>query len=430
MTTNGIVPDWQRLGRRHIWLPYTQMKNAPEPLAVVGARGSRLRLADGRELVDGIASWWTVAHGYDHPHIREAIRDQANRLQHVMLGGLAHEQAYRLAARLAALLPGTLNHAFFSESGSISVEVAMKMAVQFWLNQGVRRTRFVSFRAGYHGDSFATMSVCDPEEGMHALFAGVVPEQFVVDLPVDEPRTAAFEDLLARQGHQVAAVLVEPLVQGAGGMRMHDAATLKRIREACDRHGLLLIFDEIFVGFGRIGEALFACEAAGVIPDIITLSKALTGGTLPLAATVASDAVFEAFLADEPGRALMHGPTYMGNALACAAANASLDLFASEPRLEQAQAIERQLEAALAPLADVPGVRDVRVQGAIGVVQIDQLGNAAGLGEAFVEQGVWLRPFGDIIYTTPPLVADEEEVARIAGAIVKVVHAWSGRRGQ
>lgn len=428
--TSGIVPDWQRTGGRHIWLPYTQMRNAPEPLAVVGAKGSRLRLADGRELVDGVASWWTVAHGYDHPHIREAICDQASRLQHVMLGGLAHEQAYRLAGRLAALLPGTLDHVFFSESGSISVEVAMKMAVQFWLNRGVRKTRFVSFRAGYHGDSFATMSVCDPEEGMHALFAGVVPEQFIVDLPVDDVSAAAFEQLLDRHGDAVAAVLVEPLVQGAGGMRMHDAATLRRIRDACDRHGVLLIFDEIFVGFGRIGDALFACEAADVIPDIITLSKALTGGTLPLAATVASEAVFEAFLADEAGKALMHGPTYMGNALACAAANASLDLFAAEPRLEQARAMGRQLEAALAPLADVPGVRDVRVKGAIGVVQVDGLGDAAWLGRAFVEEGVWLRPFGDIIYTTPPLVADEDDIARLASAIVKVVHIWSARRAE
>ena len=426
--TSAILPDWQRTGGRHIWLPYTQMRNAPEPLTVVGAKGARLRLADGRELVDGIASWWTVAHGYDHPHIREAIRDQAGRLQHVMLGGLAHEQAYRLAARLAALLPGTLDHVFFSESGSVSVEVAMKMAVQFWLNQGLRKTRFISFRAGYHGDSFATMSVCDPEEGMHALFAGVVPEQFVVDLPADEESAAAFERLLDRRADEVAAVLVEPLVQGAGGMKMHDAAILRRIRDACDRHGVLLIFDEIFVGFGRTGDALFACEATGVIPDIITLSKALTGGALPLAATVASAAVFEAFLGDEPGKALMHGPTYMGNALACAAANASLDLFAAEPRLEQARAIGGWLEAALAPLGDVPGVRDVRVMGAIGVVQVDALGDTAWLGRAFVEEGVWLRPFGDIIYTTPPLIADEDEIARLAAAMVKVVHQWSDRR--
>ena len=421
--TSAILPDWQRTGGRHIWLPYTQMRNAPEPLTVVGAKGARLRLADGRELVDGIASWWTVAHGYDHPHIREAIRDQAGRLQHVMLGGLAHEQAYRLAARLAALLPGTLDHVFFSESGSVSVEVAMKMAVQFWLNQGLRKTRFISFRAGYHGDSFATMSVCDPEEGMHALFAGVVPEQFVVDLPADEESAAAFERLLDRRADEVAAVLVEPLVQGAGGMKMHDAAILRRIRDACDRHGVLLIFDEIFVGFGRTGDALFACEATGVIPDIITLSKALTGGALPLAATVASAAVFEAFLGDEPGKALMHGPTYMGNALACAAANASLDLFAAEPRLEQARAIGGWLEAALAPLGDVPGVRDVRVMGAIGVVQVDALGDTAWLGRAFVEEGVWLRPFRDLIYAMPPYVTDDADVARITRGMTAAVAA-------
>lgn len=420
-------PDWQTRGRSHLWLPYTQMQTAKPALPVVRASGSRLTLADGRELVDGIASWWTAAHGYAHPHIQAAVERQLGLLPHVMLGGLVHEQACRLATRLSDLLPGTLNHVFFSESGSVSVEIAMKMAVQFWLNQGERRTRFLSFKGGYHGDTFATMSVCDPEEGMHNLFAGVVPAQIVVDLPVDEASAAALDAVLAAEGHSVAAMLVEPLVQGAGGMRFHDAETLRRLRTLCDRHGLLLIFDEIFVGFGRLGEALFACEATGVRPDIVTLSKALTGGTLPLAATVASEAVYKAFLSDDPGRALMHGPTYMGNALACAAANASLDLFEQEPRLAQAQAIGAHLAAALEPARGLPGVRDVRVRGALGVIQLESLRDNDWLKQRFIEEGVWLRPFGDIVYTAPPLSIGEEDLARLSRAMVTVVNDWSQR---
>src|SRR5690606_19845397 len=247
-----------------------------------------------------VASWWTAAHGYRHPHIEQAVKRQLETLPHVMLGGLVHEQAARLATRLAKRLPGDLGHVFFSESGSVSVEIALKMAVQYWLNRGERRTRFLSFAKGYHGDTFVTMSVCDPEEGMHTMFRGVVPEQLIADLPVDEESAARLDALLKAHGHEIAAVVVEPLVQGAGGMKFHDAATLKRLREACDRHGILLVFDEIFVGFARTGLAMFACEAAGVLPDILTLSKALTGGTLPLAATVASKRVFDAFWGDDP----------------------------------------------------------------------------------------------------------------------------------
>ena len=401
-------PAWLDDGLRHIWLPYTQMQTAPPPLPVVAADGVRLTLADGRALIDGVASWWTAAHGYRHPYIEAAIRDQLARLPHVMLGGLAHEPSYRLAARLAALLPGALNRVFFSDSGSVAVEIAMKMAVQYWIDRGERRVSFASFLGGYHGDTFAAMSVCDPEEGMHRLFAGVMPAQHVVPLPAD--------DTFALPG-DVAAVLVEPLVQGAGGMRFHDAATLQRIRAACDRTGALLIFDEIFTGFGRTG-ALFACAAADVTPDIITLGKALSGGALPLAATVAADRVFEAFLADDAGRALMHGPTFMGNPLACAAANASLDLFEREPRIAQARAIEAQLRAELAPARGAPGVKDVRVNGAIGVIQLDRPADAERLTRFFVEAGVWLRPFRDIVYTPPPLVIGADDLSRIARAMV------------
>lgn len=423
------MPDWMDKGLAHLWLPYTQMKTAPAPLPVASTEGVRIRLTDGSELVDGIASWWTAAHGYRHPYIEAAVKRQLETLPHVMLGGLMHEQAATLAARLARMLPGDLDRVFFSESGSVSVEIAMKMAVQYWLNKGERRTRFLSFTGGYHGDTFVTMSVCDPEEGMHTMFRGVVPEQLIADLPVDEESTARFDALLAAKGHEIAAVLVEPLVQGAGGMRFHDAATLQRLRAACDRHGILLMFDEIFVGFARTGLAMFACEATGVLPDILTLSKALTGGTLPLAATVASKKVFDAFWDDDPLKALMHGPTYMGNALACAAANASLDLFEQEPRLGQAQAIGRHLAVGLEPARGFPGVRDVRVLGGIGVIELSHLGDAAWLKQRFREEGVWLRPFGNILYTTPALTIGEDDLNRLTTALVKVAGDWSARFG-
>src|SRR5262249_48248567 len=270
----------------------------------------RLQLADGRELIDGVSSWWTACHGYAQPHILKAVNEQLAKMPHVMFGGLAHEPAYRLASRLASLLPGDLNHVFFSESGSVAVEVALKMAVQFWLNQGERRTKFVSFRGGYHGDTFATMSICDPEEGMHKLFRGVVPEQFVVALPDSPQHREALDRLLNEKSKEIAAIIIEPLVQAAGGMKFHDANVLVELTTLCQRHNVLLIFDEIFTGFGRTG-SMFACEQAGVTPDIICLGKALTGGTLPLAATVATSKIFNAFLSDDPDAALMHGPTYM-----------------------------------------------------------------------------------------------------------------------
>ena len=422
------APAWLSEGRRHIWLPYTQMATAPPPLPVAATEGTRIVLADGRALVDGIASWWTACHGYNHPHIRAAVADQLARMPHVMFGGLANEPALRLARRLAGLLPDPLNRVFFSESGSVAVEIALKMALQYWLNQGVRgRHRFVSFQGAYHGDTFAAMSVCDPEEGMHSLFAGALPTQHVVPWPEDEAGVAAFDAFLARDAGDAAAVIVEPLVQGAGGMRFHAPETLRALRAACDRHGLLLIADEIMTGFGRTG-TLFACEQAGVVPDIVTLSKALTGGTMALAATVASDRVFEAFLSDDADAALMHGPTFMANPLACAAANASLDLFEQEPRLAQARAIERHLAQALAPARALPGVVDVRVKGAIGVIQLDDMSRIDWLKARFVEAGVWVRPFADIVYVTPALTIDEGDLATLTDALVGVVTAWSRER--
>ena len=418
-------PDWLARGQGHLWLPYTQMKTAPPPLPVVAAEGCKLTLADGRVLIDSIASWWTVAHGYSHPHLIEAIETQARLCAHTMLGGLAQEPACTLAARLAALAPGDLDHVFFSESGSVAVEIAMKIALQYWINRGARgRTKFVSCLGGYHGDTFAAMSVCDPDEGMHSLFKGALTPQHIVDVPDTDERLATFRARV--HAKDTAAVIVEPLVQGAGGMRMHAPETLATIAKVCREAGVLLILDEIFTGFGRTGTT-FACEQAGVVPDLMTVGKALTGGTLPLAATLARRDVFEAFLSDDPMAALMHGPTYSGNALACAVANASLDLFAREPRLEQARAIEAHLSEALAPARALPGVADVRVKGAIGVIEFEQAPDVLWLRAAMVERGVWSKPFGRILYTTPPFVIAPDELRQVTDAMLAVARAWCAR---
>ena len=414
-------PSWFAAGAPHVWRPYCQMKTAPPPLTVARTEGVRLFLADGRELIDGIASWWTACHGYNHPHIRAAVQAQLEAAPHLMFGGLAHEPAYRLAARLAALLPDDLDHVFFAESGSVAVEIAMKMALQYWINRGVRgRTRFLAFRGGYHGDTLATMTVCDPEEGMHSLFAGVMPGQHIAGLPLDDPSEAALDALLAGTAGEIAAILVEPRVQGAGGMLFHDDAVLHRLRRLADRHDVLLIFDEIFTGFGRTGD-LFACVGAGVTPDIVTLSKALTGGTLPLSAAVARSHVFQAFWSDDAGAALMHGPTYMGNPLACAAANASLDLFETGAWKTDVVRIATGLRDGLEPCRGAPGVVDVRVMGAIGVVEFDRAVDVADLCRRFADDGCWIRPMGKVVYLTPPLVIRDDDVALLTEAICSQV---------
>lgn len=416
-------PAWLAAGAPHVWRPYCQMKTATAPLAVARTQGARIILEDGRELVDGIASWWTACHGYNHPHIRQAVEDQLSRSPHVMFGGLAHEPAYRLATRLAALLPGDLDHVFFAESGSVSVEIAMKMALQFWINRGVEgRTRFLSFLGGYHGDTLATMTICDPEEGMHSLFSGVMPAQHVVALPTDEASEAGLDAYLAENAAGIAAMIVEPRVQGAGGMLFHDDEVLRRLRRLADRHDLLLIFDEIFVGFGRTGD-LFACSGSGVVPDIVTLSKALTGGTLPLSAAIASGRIFQAFWSDDPGAALMHGPTYMANPLACAAANASLDLFETGDWKAQVARIGAALAADLEPCRRAPGVVDVRTLGAIGVVEFEAAVDAGALCARFAEAGCWIRPMGKVVYLTPPYITTEAELSRLTAAMRQVLGA-------
>ena len=411
----------------HLWLPYTQMQDAPEPLRAARTAGARIILEDGRELIDAVASWWTACHGYNHPHIAMAMEKQLHAMPHVMFGGLVHEQAEKLAARLAVMLPGPLNRVFFADSGSVAVEVAMKMAVQFWFNQGeTGRTRFLSFRGGYHGDTLAAMSVTDPDEGMHALFRGYLPEQVIAPIPRDEESTAIFRQLLADHGNEIAAIIVEPLVQCAGSMKMHDGATLKTIADAAKEAGALLICDEIAVNFGRAG-TLFAHTQAGIAPDIICLGKALTGGAINLAATVATADVFDAFLSDRADAALMHGPTYMASPLACAAANASLDLFDTEPRLRQVATIEAQLKRDLAPLVSIPGVVDVRVKGAIGAVEVEDLHDLAWLKAQFVAAGIWLRPFGNVIYTMPPFTVTPAELSAITGAMADILPRWAAR---
>ena len=417
-----VTPGWYDPELPHVWLPYAQMKTVSPPLPVARTQGTRIFLADGRELIDGIASWWSACHGYSHPHIRQAVEMQLASMPHVMFGGLVHEQALRLAERLARLLPGSLKRVFFSDSGSVAVEVALKMATQYWINRGARGKKyFVAFHGAYHGDTLGAMSVSDLDTGMHASLAGVLPEHHIIDLPENPATATALGKLLKDRSDTIAAIVVEPLVQGAGGMKFHDADVPRHLRALADEHDMLLIFDEVFTGFGRTG-TMFACEQAGVAPDIITLSKALTGGTLPLAATVTSAKIFDAFWSDEQEKALMHGPTYMANALGCAAANASLDLFEKEPRLQQVASMATAMERGLQPCRDMKGVKDVRVMGGIGAVELDQIGNLDALRSRFIELGVFVRPIGNVIYLTPAFTISADELEKLMSVVVKVVH--------
>ncbi|WP_417320354.1 adenosylmethionine--8-amino-7-oxononanoate transaminase [Emcibacter sp.] len=419
------LPDWYREGYDNIWLPYTQMQTAGDALPVTGTDGVYLELADGRKILDGIASWWTACHGYNHPKMKDKMKAQIDRMSHVMLGGLVHEGALDLARRLSGLLPGDLNHVFFSESGSVSVEIALKMAVQFWLNQGVEgRARFVGFKAGYHGDTSAAMSVGDSDDGMHKAFGGYLQQQYIRPLPETAEDMEKLERFLTENRDSIAGVIMEPLVQGAGGMKFHEAGILKGIAGACKQADVLFILDEIFTGFGRTG-SMFACEQADVVPDIICLGKALTAGTVAMAATVATDRVYNAFLSDDPDKAFMHGPTYMANPLACAAANASLDIFDEEPVLERVKQIEGHLTQSFAQFRDRPGVVDVRVKGAIAVIQMEKIDDPANLREEFVKEGVWIRPFGDVIYVTPPFNIESREISALTDAIDNVLNRYS-----
>ena len=403
-------PKWLEEGLQHVWLPYAQMQNGFAPLPVISTEGTRITLSNGETLIDGIASWWSACHGYNHPHILSAMQQQLGQMPHVMFAGLAHEPAFTLASRLSKLTG--LPKVFFSDSGSTAVEVAMKMAVQYWANQHRKtKTRFVSFHNAYHGDTMGAMSVSDPENGMHHVYAPYMPMQYVVDLPTDEYGFAEFEAVLKDNKKTIAGLIMEPLVQGAGGMRFHSPDVVAEIYRLCKTHEILFIADEVATGFGRTG-SMFAYQQSGIAPDLLCIGKALTGGTMTLAATLASEEIFNAFLGEELTKALMHGPTYMANPLACAAANASLDLFEKEPRLKQVEAIEAQMWSGLKSLVDLPQVEDVRVMGAIGVVELK---NATwelmfSLRQKCAEAGCWLRPFGNIIYVTPAFTITKEDL--------------------
>jgi adenosylmethionine-8-amino-7-oxononanoate aminotransferase len=416
-------PGWMQAGLEHIWLPYTQMGAEPPPVAVVATEGVHLELADGTRLIDGMASWWTAAHGYNHPHIVAALKAQAERMPHVMFGGLVHEGALTLASRLAALAPGDLSRVFFSDSGSTAVEVALKMALQYAINRGeTGRTKFVCFRGGYHGDTIAAMSVSDGDDGFARTFVGALPAQILADLPRGQAGRESFATLLDARRAEIAGVIFEPSVQGAGGMIFHDDETIRAVVAETQARDIPVIADEIFTGFHRTGP-LFATGGAGVVPDILCLGKALTGGALGLGATLARDHIFNAFLGDDLDRAFMHGPTFMANPLACAAANASLDLFEREPRAEQVAAISDGLAAGLAPAKGLAGVGDVRVRGAIGVVELEDLplDRLYALRAGFVASGLWVRPFGRIVYLTPALTMGADDLAALSGGICRVL---------
>jgi adenosylmethionine-8-amino-7-oxononanoate aminotransferase len=412
--------------RRRVWHPYAGPVASPL-FGVDSAFGARLRLEDGRELVDGMSSWWSVIHGYRHPRIEAAVKDQLERFPHVMFGGLTHEPAVRLCERLAERAPGGLERVFLSDSGSVAVEIALKLALQVWQARGrPERRRMLALRGGYHGDTFGAMAVCDPVTGMHGLFAGSLTPQLFAERPARRfgercgPEDLAdLERLFAEHQGELAAVIVEPIVQGAGGMWFYSADYLRALRRLCDASGVLLIADEIATGFGRTGR-LFACEHAGIAPDILCVGKALTGGTLTLAATLASAEVCRAIAEGEPG-VFMHGPTFMGNALACAAANASLDLLETGAWSEQVAAIEGALEAGLAACRELPAVADVRVLGAIGVVELHEPVDMERVAPAFVEQGIWIRPFGRLVYTMPPYVIEAGDLRRLTDGIHAVV---------
>lgn len=419
--------SWKQLlefDRNNIWHPYTSLIEPLPVYPVESASGVRIKLADGRELIDGMSSWWCVIHGYNHPALNEAVRSQTEKTSHVMFGGLTHEPAIKLAEKLVEISPAGLDKVFFSDSGSVSVEVALKMALQYWQSKGMtEKTKFVSLKRGYHGDTFGAMSVCDPETGMHSLFSGFLPRNYFVPSPecaFHEPfspeHVSAVKDVLEKQSQEIAAFILEPIVQGAGGMWMYSPDYLREIKKMCLKHDILLIADEIATGFGRTGK-LFACEHAHITPDIMCLGKALTGGYMSLAATLCTSEVSTSICGQSPG-VFMHGPTFMANPLACATASVSLELLLDNGHGIMVKATEDQLKRELSVCSEMDQVKDVRVLGAIGVVEMKEMVNVAKAQKIFVDQGVWIRPFLNLIYIMPPYIIEPEDLSRLTRAII------------